>query len=82
MLQRAMPHLALSNSSSERRKIVDGQRQEPQGVENQNRGLHESGIVESETTNGRSEILTVDFSNTEVREVCNRTKFKGLKIIL
>ena len=77
-----MPCLALNNGSSERRKIVDGQRQE---LKIKIGDCMKVALLRAKlhsVTNGRSEILTVDLE-TEERELCiTGKKFKWLKIIL
>ena len=64
-----MPCLALNNSSSERRKIVDGQRQE---LKIKIGDCMKVALLRAKLhciTNGKSEILTVDLE-TEERELC------------
>ena len=64
-----MPCLALNNSSSERRKIVDGQRQE---LKIKIGDCMKVALLRAKlhsVNNGRSEILTVDLE-TEERELC------------
>lgn len=69
-----MPCLALNNSSSERRKIVDGQRQE---LKIKIGDCMKVALLRAKlhsVTNGRSEILTVDLE-TQKRIMYYRKKF-------
>ena len=64
-----MPCLALNNSSSERRKIVDGQRQE---LKIKIGDCMKVALLRAKLhsiTNGKREILTFDLE-TEERELC------------
>ena len=64
-----MPCLALNNSCSERRKIVDGQRQELKIKIGDCMKVALLRAILHSITNGKSEILTFDLE-TEERELC------------